>query len=435
MSRIAPVRGTDLAPNEWDERLMLARTIEEVKALRAERLVKHYQGQHDQKDHGNWARIGAGQLDRERFNAVIDALGAPEYGFNHGDVTYGELDGKPRIFDVVREGAYPAKRVNPRPPKHIFRAISEADWQRIQEQGYIDTHGEWNLDPSEGLNAAFEPSVFYLPKVGAGRIIRIDYNDDDGWRMEERVDSYLKTDKKVPLSRVSLVTPIIEGRLLEEASSVTGDVRRVQRYHLLEPDAGPTSDEFLLTWGDIRRQYGDDWSRIEKHAAPIHPGTGTDQSVHGSGSSSRGDALNDGSPRRSGARVESVFPPVPSRLGDCYMNAAEKLIDVDGTLVHGIIRSDVYGDVAHAWLILDDGYVYEPTTDAVYHPSDFESLHNPVELARYEADDARHQLITYKHWGPWDPESEEWYDVYNSELGAGHREASKSATARVMGDE
>ena len=41
MSRIAPVRGTDLEPNEWDEALMLARTVEEVKRIRVG-VKKHY---------------------------------------------------------------------------------------------------------------------------------------------------------------------------------------------------------------------------------------------------------------------------------------------------------------------------------------------------------------------------------------------------------
>lgn len=250
------------------------------------RLVKHYPGQHDQKSHGNWARVGVGQLDRERFEALVEALDVPKYGTREGEVSYGEHEGKPRLFDRVREKPhYPVTRANPRPPKYLYRAISDVDWKRIQEQGYMDTWGEMNLDESEGLNAAFQPSTFYLPKVGAGRIVRIDYSDEDKWTMNERIDSYAKTHNRIPLERISAVTPIIEGRLEPRTNEITGTTRLAQSHYVLDPGAEATTDEFLLTWGDIRRVHGNDWNAIiEKHYGPgPHPGTSTPQSVHGGG--------------------------------------------------------------------------------------------------------------------------------------------------------
>jgi hypothetical protein len=107
-------------------------------------------------------------------------------------------------------------------------------------------------------------------------------------------------------------------------------------------------------------------------------------------------------------------------------------MDDDATLVHGVITSTEYGDVAHAWVELDDGYIYEPTTDAVYHPEDFDKIHTPIELKRYSGPVARLRLMKNEHWGPWDPASKVWYDVYHDELPrTNHLMASHRATAEA----
>ena len=80
----------------------------------------------------------------------------------------------------------------------------------------MDTHGELNLDPTEGLNTSLEMSTFYLPQVGGGRVIRIDYDPSDGWWVD--TDGYVKLDPgaQISLDRVSMVSPIIEGRFVVE---------------------------------------------------------------------------------------------------------------------------------------------------------------------------------------------------------------------------
>jgi hypothetical protein len=173
-------------------------------------------------------------------------------------------------------------------------------------------------------------------------------------------------------------------------------------------------------------------NRITKHASH-------DQSSHGNWARGgsvdyprTGDILNDGSPRYDGERRTEAHPPIPDRLGDCYLNAGQIIMDDDATLIHGVITSDQYGDVAHAWVELDDGYIYEPSTDAVYHPEDFEKIHAPVELKRYEGEEARIEMISNEHWGPWDMASQHWYEVYHDERpGSDHRTASHLATAEA----
>ena len=36
----------------------------------------------------------------------------------------------------------------------------------------------------EGTNASHDMSTFYLPQIGAGRYIRIDYRPEDGWKVD-----------------------------------------------------------------------------------------------------------------------------------------------------------------------------------------------------------------------------------------------------------
>lgn len=181
-------------------------------------------------------------------------------------------------------------------------------------------------------------------------------------------------------------------------------------------------------------------SKIVKHAAH-------DQSSHGnwargiraepplSKPDTRGNQLFDGTlDRRTGERRSEHWPPLASRLGDCYMNAGQILITEEATLVHGIIRAPE-GDVAHAWVELDDGYIYEPTSDAVYHPDDFEALHDPVVLATYESTDAMAIMMREEHWGPYDSNSMSWYDTYHELImEIGHQGASKAATKAALGE-
>ena len=103
-----------------------------------------------------------------------------------------------------------------------------------------------------------------------------------------------------------------------------------------------------------------------------------------------------------------------------------------GTLVHGIVRNEEQGDIAHAWVEIPDGFIYEPTTDSVYHPEDFERLHRPIVLAKYPTEETFLTLARNKHWGPWDDASNRWYATYHAKnFGLNHREASQAATEAV----
>lgn len=137
--------------------------------------------------------------------------------------------------------------------------------------------------------------------------------------------------------------------------------------------------------------------------------------------------------RRDRVRKKKLHSLQRDRLGDCYQNAGRFFLheaDEDAKLVHGIIRN---GDdhVAHGWVVEPDGYIYEPTTDAMYHEDDFKELTNPVVLMEYSRADALRTMARDKHWGPYDDFSWAWYRA--KESGATRSEATQLAILKKMG--
>lgn len=92
-------------------------------------------------------------------------------------------------------------------PVYLYRAVSEEDWQQIQERGYIQSDGRWNLSDDEGTVVADRDPSWYLPKkLGEeGRILRIKFDPAEKWWKDH--DEYWKTPERVPLARVDAVTP------------------------------------------------------------------------------------------------------------------------------------------------------------------------------------------------------------------------------------
>lgn len=218
---------------------------------------------------------------------------------------------------------------------------------------------------------------------------------------------------------------------------------------------------------------------IGKHKAPIHPGTGTDQSVHGGTLTA-----TVGEPRPAGLRnlppeievgdtyenvdassVDSgwldggfVLPPdgwditdktrlqpvEQAHLGECYEMSAKFALgmgevgDYNPILVHGIIQESDYsaGTVAHGWVEFDSinagPVIYEPTTNQVYLLDDFVDLYNPRIIQTYDYQEMQEEMVIAKVWGPWDEVSNDWYQMMHS---AGQRAATESVWDETVGYE
>jgi len=259
-------------------------------------------GDHDQKTHGYWheGRTARGikvvdiedkQLDLDARDELFDLIrGGPERdsSLHVNDTRPGvkstrngvDDEGRPVIEYGERNKFGNFEVTSTAPPSHIFRAVSEDDFQRIMDQGFIDTAGDLNLGP-EGLNAARDLSTFYLPKLGSGRVLRIQYDPADGWRVDP-ADGYIKTHSPVPASRIDLVSPIIEGRIIVEPHRLGAEFpdafgntmsRSARQFITSEPQG----QELFVTPGAMRREFGNDFfGSFEKHLPGQH-----DQKTHG----------------------------------------------------------------------------------------------------------------------------------------------------------
>lgn len=95
------------------------------------------------------------------------------------------------------------------------------------------------------------------------------------------------------------------------------------------------------------------------------------------------------------------------RAGRCYELAAAAIAwgaaGETATLVHGTIRSATPpARIPHAWLLLDDGTLWEPVTANVYQADEWVTWADarPDELYP-TATRVRVQLHEHAHYGPW----------------------------------
>lgn len=130
-------------------------------------------------------------------------------------------EGKPpRLVDVVKNRFYNLEEVEGtvRPPTHLWRGVSEQEWAQIQKDGYILSDKRGVIEDREGTNFADDPrsAISYLPRdkgfneeaKGLGRVIRVKYDDADGYFMME-ADGYVRTQQPVPIERIDLISPVI----------------------------------------------------------------------------------------------------------------------------------------------------------------------------------------------------------------------------------
>ena len=74
----------------------------------------------------------------------------------------------------------------------------------------------------------------------------------------------------------------------------------------------------------------------------------------------------------------------------------------DTTLVHGSIEGMGKGRLGHAWVLLDGGAVWEPTTGSEYDPETFARVFSPEEHHRYSIGALMTWTQRTEHWGPWE---------------------------------
>ena len=92
----------------------------------------------------------------------------------------------------------------------LYRGVTLEDWNRIKEQGYIDTDGRGAIEPEDeqiNLTPHPETAVEYIPSGHRGVVLAIDPNGLDLFMIG--ADDYIRANGKIPLSNVVKVSGVI----------------------------------------------------------------------------------------------------------------------------------------------------------------------------------------------------------------------------------
>lgn len=114
-----------------------------------------------------------------------------------------------------------------------------------------------------------------------------------------------------------------------------------------------------------------------------------------------------------------------SRVGECYMLAAQAFqgwekfavsyrwanaegdaadrLPAPNLLVHGWMRHpEEPKGIHHAWVILENGQVWEPITGLICDANLFYRFGNCRDFKRYTEHEARVKMLRTQHYGPWE---------------------------------
>jgi hypothetical protein len=103
------------------------------------------------------------------------------------------------------------KKAGTEPIAHVYRGMSQAEWDQARERGYLQSDARGDISALEGTNAAADPrdAVSYLPN-GPGVLAKIAVRPEDKW-FTIGADDYLRTREKIPLDRVEHTVQVTRG--------------------------------------------------------------------------------------------------------------------------------------------------------------------------------------------------------------------------------
>jgi hypothetical protein len=133
----------------------------------------------------------------------------------------GQEEGPPEFVLTRHPALYDAemwpRRVGTEPIRHVYRAMSEAEWRQARQRGFIQSDQRGTIADWEGTNAAVDPhsAISYLPRGQRGHVAKIRVEPEEKW-FTIGADSYIRTRERVSLSRVERVVAVdkdLRGRL------------------------------------------------------------------------------------------------------------------------------------------------------------------------------------------------------------------------------
>lgn len=94
----------------------------------------------------------------------------------------------------------------------------------------------------------------------------------------------------------------------------------------------------------------------------------------------------------------------PEKLGRCYELAGMFLFGCDdgAKLVHGATFAFAPAGRKHAWVVLPNGRIFEPTGKMEWDPTQFEKAFLPKVDNSYDFEAMNRNCQQHGHWGPWE---------------------------------
>lgn len=91
---------------------------------------------------------------------------------------------------------------------------------------------------------------------------------------------------------------------------------------------------------------------------------------------------------------------IAERSGECYHLAGLFAIaNDDAHLVHGSIQGYGHPRMAHAWIVLPGGAVWEPFTGGLF--ANWNEFASAEVHSTYSFAETRGNVLEHEHWGPW----------------------------------
>jgi hypothetical protein len=125
-----------------------------------------------------------------------------------------DTDGEP-VFKVTDYGEHAGDQMFPKaigtePIKELYRGMSIDEWNQAVKRGYIQSDRRGVIGSWEGTNAGIDPqtSQSYLPRGAESVIAKMTVRPEEEW-FTRNEDGYLRTRKRIPMSQVTAVSPVM----------------------------------------------------------------------------------------------------------------------------------------------------------------------------------------------------------------------------------
>ncbi len=307
----------------------------------------------------------------------------------------------------------------------LFRGVTRDDWDRMQDQGYLDTDMRGAISRDEGMNMTHSTgtAAYYLPDGDEGVVLAIETKDANVFKIEP--DEYLRTHDKIPIEKVVKVS-------------------RVLGKH---PDAGmykyPGADDVVMP-NSQGKPCGDSWIDADKTCRIGGFELAAKETLSRMRAENKDGQLTVTSPEDPKWRAIIAFGGAPLQkaanflagklriteardvpqwaqdlkqggyhVGSCYDQAGKFMLNAvllpddkveQLRLVHGAIgNKETTAMLGHGWVEIGEGIVFDGVMQKFYNKEAYYRELQAVPEQTYTRQEAFDKMKKIRMYGPWGP--------------------------------